>query len=423
MRKILFILFTCFFSILHAQTNAIQNALKNYDYELAIQLISKEKKSADMDFLKAKCYKNIAQYKSSIVLLEEIVRQNPTNISAVNELAESYQLSGNYSKSKFFYFMALQSAPNNRFAQLNYMNSLFKLKDWKSTIKFALPILKKDSLPILYPILGDCYLQVLKPDSSIYFYRKALKNNSEDYNTLSKLSNIYLLSSDYDALLKCTTNYMQTDSSNQVINQYNGIGHCMTKNHPQAIYRLNKLYQQGDSSFVTHFYLGISYFANNDNPDAYFHLKQALKKDSSNVTVYYYLGKAAILSGHQPEGIAYLNKGINKITPKDSVLYNYNYAIAKGYELGNNTERLKYLKLCSKLKPEQKSLLYIIAGVYDNELKKPEEALTYYNLFMATRPTTELGKSQSGIGSYYNATEYRIKEIKEELDSQKVRKK
>jgi len=423
MRKTLFILFTCCFSILHAQTNAIQNALKNYDYELAIQLISKEKKSADMDFLKAKCYKNIAQYKSAIVLLEEIVRQNPTNISAVNELADSYQLSGNYSRSKFFYFMALQSAPNNRFAQLNYMNSMFKLREWKSTIKFALPILKKDSLPVLYPILGDCYLQVLKPDSSIYFYRKALKTNSEDYNTLSKLSNIYLLSSDYDALLKCTSNYMQTDSSNQVINQYNGIGHCMKKNHPQAIYRLSKLYQQGDSSFITHFYLGISYFANNDNPDAYFHLKQALKKDSSNVTVYYYLGKASILSGHQPEGIAYLHKGINKITPKDSVLYNYNYAIAKGYEFGNNTERLKYLKLCSKLKPEQKSLLYIIAGVYDNELKKPEEALNYYNLFMATRPTTELGKSQSGIGSYYNATEYRIKEIKEELDTKKEKKK
>jgi len=423
MKKLLTGFLLCFFSILHAQTNAIQNALKNYDYELAIQLISKEKKSVDMDFLKAKCYKNIAQYKSAIVLLEEIVRQNPTNISAVNELAESYQLSGNYSKSKFFYFMALQSAPNNRFAQLNYMNSMFKLREWKSTIKFALPILKKDSLPVLYPILGDCYLQVLKPDSSIYFYRKALKNNSEDYNTLSKLSNIYLLSSDYDALLKCTTNYMQTDSSNQVINQYNGIGHCMKKNHPQAIYRLNKLYQQGDSSFITHFYLGISYFANNDNPDAYFHLKQALKKDSSNVTVYYYLGKASILSGHQPEGIAYLHKGINKITPKDSVLYNYNYAIAKGYEFGNNTERLKYLKLCSKLKPEQKSLLYIIAGVYDNELKKPEEALNYYNLFMATRPTTELGKSQSGIGSYYNATEYRIKEIKEELDTKKEKKK
>ncbi len=425
MRKILFILFTCCFSILHAQSNAIQNALKNYDYELAIQLISKEKKSADMDFLKAKCHKNIAQYKSAISLLEEIVRQNPTNIAAVNELAESYQLSGNYSKSKFFYFMALQSAPNNRFAQLNYLNSLFKLRDWKSTIKFALPILKKDSLPVLYPILGDCYLQVLKPDSSIYFYRKALKNNSEDYNTLSKLSNIYLLSSDYDALLKCTTNYMQIDSSNQVINQHNGIGHCMKKNHPQAIYRLNKLYQQGDSSFITHFYLGISYFANNDNPDAYFHLKQALKKDSSNVTVYYYLGKAAILSGHQPEGIAYLNKGINKITPKDSVLYNYNYGIAKGYELlGNIPERIKHLKISSKLKPEQKSLLYIIAGIYDHEMKRYDEALEYYNLFMATRPASENSHNQSsGTGSYYNATEYRIKEIKDELNAKKGKRK
>ena len=424
MRKTLFILFACCFSILHAQTNAIQNAPKNYDYELAIQLISKEKKSAELDFLKAKCYKNITQYKSAIVLLEEIVRQNPTNISAVNELAESYQLSGNYSKSKFFYFMALQSAPNNRFAQLNYMNSMFKLRDWKSTINFALPILKKDSLPVLYPILGDCYGQIQKNDSSMYCYSKALQYNPEDYSTLSKLSNIFLQQSKYDPLLYYSNRYLQIDSSNQTINQYNGIGLCMTKNHTQAIYRLNILYQQGDSSFITHFYLGISYFANKENPDAYFHLKQSFKKDSDNVTVYYYLGKAAILSGHQQEGIAYLKRGLDKITPKDSVLYNYNYGIAKGYELlFNNTERIKYLKISSKLKPEQKSLLYIIGGVYDHELKKPEEALTYYNLFMTTRPATELGKIQSGIGSYYNATEYRIKEIKEELDAKKEKKK
>jgi len=424
MKKLLTGFLLCCFSILHAQTNAIQNALKNYDYELAIQLISKEKKSVDMDFLKAKCYKNIAQYKSAIVLLEEIARQNPTNIAAVNELSESYQLSGNYSKSKFFYFMALQSAPNNRFAQLNYLNSLFKLRDWKSTIKFALPILKKDSLSVLYPILGDCYGQLQKNDSSAYCYYKALQYNPEDYSTLSKLSNIFLQQNKYDPLLYYTNRYLQIDSSNQTINQYNGIGLCMTKNHPQAIYRLKKLYQQGDSSFITNFYLGISYYANKENTDAYFHLKQSFKKDSNNVTVYYYLGKAAILSGHQQEGIAYLKRGLDKIIPKDSVLYNYNYGIAKGYEFGNNTERLKYLKLCSKLKPEQKSLLYIIAGVYDNELKKPEEALNYYNLFMATRPTTETSKNQSsGIGSYYNATEYRIKEIKEELDAKKEKKK
>lgn len=47
----------CFSLILSAQNNAIQNALKNYDYELAIKLISKEKRTPELDLLKAKCFK------------------------------------------------------------------------------------------------------------------------------------------------------------------------------------------------------------------------------------------------------------------------------------------------------------------------------------------------------------------------------
>ena len=91
---------------LKAQNNAIQNALKNFEYETAIHLISKEKATPELNYLKATCFKNIARYNDAITLLEE--HKDLANVRAVNELAECYQLKGNYPKAKLYYFMALQ---------------------------------------------------------------------------------------------------------------------------------------------------------------------------------------------------------------------------------------------------------------------------------------------------------------------------
>ncbi len=419
--KSILIGFLIFLSLsIEAQSNAIQRALKSYNYELAIQLITKEKKSAEMDFLKAKCYKNIGQLKPAIGIFEEIVKQDNSNLSAINELADCYQLTGDLSKSKFYYFMALQTEPNNRYMQLNYMNIVYKLRDWNSTISLADSILKKDSLPILYPILGDCYFQISKKDSAIFYYQKELKHIPEDYNTLNKLSRIYLQDNNYNELINCTERYIQSDSSNQQINQYNGIAYCMNKDYDKAIYRLNKLFLQGDSSFLTNYYLGASYLALTDYIPAFDHLSQSYQKDSTNLNLIYYLGRTSILIGHHADGIELLNRGLDLAIPKDSVLFNFYNNIALGYSrLFKYSESLKYYEICNKLKPDNKITLYTIAGIYDNHLNSPKQALKYYNLFIATFPI-EPEKPKEVVenelsGTYYSAVKNRIEELKNNL--------
>jgi len=421
MKKLITGVLLCCSFFLQAQTSAILNALKNYDYELAIKLISKEKKSPEMDFQKAKCFKNIARYTEAIALLEGLVKQDASNIAAINELADSYQSIGSYKKSKFYHFMALQSSPGNRFAQLNYLNSLYKLKDWNQSIKLAHSMLQKDTIPVLLPLLGDCFAQLSKLDSAMYYYEKGLDSNPEDFNTLGKLSKLYLQTEKYDDLVQQTNLYMQTDSTNQLINQYNGIGYCMKKDFNRGIYRLNSLLQQGDSSFLTNYYLGACYFATEDYIMAYDQLTQAYRKDSSNLNLYYYLGKSAIFSGHQQKGIEVLNKGLSRLIPNDSILFNYYYNISQAYSrLFNHSEEIRYLKLCYKCDPDYRLSLYLIAGIYDNALKKPEEALSYYNQFVATRPKTKSASpNATQVASYYNAAEGRIQELKQELGEQK----
>ena len=74
MKKLLTAILLCCALVLQAQNSAIQNALKNFDYEQAIKLISKEKRTPELDLLKAKCYKNIAQYNDAINILEVLVK-------------------------------------------------------------------------------------------------------------------------------------------------------------------------------------------------------------------------------------------------------------------------------------------------------------------------------------------------------------
>ena len=421
----------CCSFFLQAQNNAIQTALKNFDYESAIQLISKEKPSPELDFLKATCFKNIARYNNAITLLEGLVSKDVSNIQVFNELADCYQLKGNYRKAKTYYFLALQTAPASRFAQLNYLNITFKLKEWNQALQQAHSILQNDSLPALYPIMGDCFNQLSRMDSAEYYYKMGMKSNPDDYNTLSKLCKIYLNIGNYDDLTESTDRFIQTDSSNQVINQYNGIGLSMNKSYDRAIYRLNKLVQQGDSSFLTNYYLGASCFSTKDYITAYERLSNAFRIDSTNQSLYYFLGKSAIYSGYKQKGIQILINGVNKLIPKDSELFNYYLNIAFGYSsifneqdvIFNKTQEVKYRKLCYNCNPDYKLGLYNIAEIYDNSLKNPEEALNYYNQFMATRPKTKaIIPKDPQTASYYNVVENRILEIKAEMESKKNKK-
>jgi tetratricopeptide (TPR) repeat protein len=255
-----------------------------------------------------------------------------------------------------------------------------------------------------------------------------MKSNPDDYYTLSKLSKIYLVNDRYNDLINSTNRFIQSDSSNQTINQYNGIGYSMNREYDKTIYRLNKLFLQGDSSFVTNYYLGASYFSTGDYINAYERLSDAFRMDSTNQNLYYFLGKSAIYSGYRQKGIRILTNGINRMIPKDSVLFNYYINICHGYGsifnnqdvIFNKTEEIKYQKLCYKCNPDFKLALYNIAEIYDTSLKNPEEALNYYQLFLATRPKVKANAPKNPqSASYYTAVENRILEIKAEMGTKK----
>ncbi|MCE5331040.1 MAG: hypothetical protein LLF95_02745 [Bacteroidales bacterium] len=406
--------------LVSAQDNAILNALNQYDYQLAIQLMNKEKKSPELEILKAKCYKNLLKYGAATAILENVVRNDSLNIQALSELADCYQSAGNFKSAELIYSNCLRLEPDNQYFHLNYINILYKLKDWDKTAVEIHQAFRRDTIPVLYSLLGDCYWQLDKNDSTIFYYKKCLTYSPEDYNTVFKLSKIYLQTQRYNEMIGCTNDYISIDSTNKTINQYNGIGYCFTQQFDKAILRLEKLYSEGDKSYTTNYFLGSSYFGLKDYYPAYEHLSEAYANDSSNLNLIYYLGRSAILNGKHAAGIAVLNRGLELAIPKDSVLYNFYSHLALGYSRWNKPqEAIKNYEICMKLKPESQITIYTIAGIYDYNLKNAKQALKYYNMFLASFPKEPEKNKEEFLnelsGTYYSAVKHRIEELKTEL--------
>ncbi len=93
MRKLIIPLFILLFisvsSLLRAQnTNPVQEAMANYDYETALSLISQEKPTVPLLYLKGKALKSLGNNSEALKVYEEVIGLDSLNPRAYIEAAE-----------------------------------------------------------------------------------------------------------------------------------------------------------------------------------------------------------------------------------------------------------------------------------------------------------------------------------------------
>ena len=420
MRKLILLSFalTCLGSAF-GQNKNINTAIANFDYRQALHLISKEKPTAQLESLKARCYKNLQEYDRAAAVLEKLAAADTSTVELMVELADVYQLSGNLQKAKNIYRKCIAQNTENSYFRLNYIGILYKLKEWDNTITEITGLLKTDTIAALYPVMGDCFWQKDALDSARVYYYKLLEVRPYDYNTTGKLARLHLQKQEYADLIQCTERYLATDSNNIQMNQYNGIGYYFDKQYDKAILPLLKAYKAGETSFSTNYYLGSSYFGKQDYFSAFDHLSEAYAIDSSNVNLIFHLGRSAIGIGQFQKAISLFDRGIQAMTPKDSTLYNFYSNMGLAYQRAFKlTEAIACYEKCMKALPGMKTPIYKIARMYDYDLKNTKMALKYYNMFLAL-PNNEdqspfdktTGEPQ---GTYYSAIKNRVEELKTE---------
>lgn len=421
MKSHILILVLCFPMVLAAQNSTLlQNALRNYDYEKALILLSKERRNAEVDFQKARCLRNLNRYDEAIDLLLPLSKDENSTVAVVIELAQCYEAVGNLRQAAFFYRMGLDDAPANRFLQLKYLNLKFQLREWDETIRLGRSLLTTDTVAGVLPLLADCYMQINNTDSAGILYKQSIQKFPADYTTVMKLARLCVNANKTEQLVQVTGNYLQLDSANAGVNLYNGIGYFMKKEYPRALSRIGKAYGLGDKTFLTNYYMGATYLALQEYGDAYQYLSKAFVQDSSNINLHYYLSKAGIYSGNSQKVMGILHRAVDELMPGDTVMFNYHYLLSEGYaRLFNYPMQINELNQCYRYKPDFKYALYCIASIYDTRLRKPEEAVAYYIQYLAKAGKPKTNDLQSGL-SCATAAENRLKEIQEEL-KKKVR--
>ncbi len=148
MRKLFITLcFSICCTLLTAQnTNPIQEAMSNYDYETALKLIEQEAApSLPLLYQKGKALKGLGNNPEALSVFQEIVTQDSLNPRAYIEAAECCKSLAKYGEALNYYQEALTINPDNKYVRLQYIGMLMSMKKHREALKESNLLAEHDS--------------------------------------------------------------------------------------------------------------------------------------------------------------------------------------------------------------------------------------------------------------------------------------
>lgn len=406
-----------------AQTNPARDLMQQLRFREAIEWLEKQPETMDNLLLKAESYEKLYEYEAATAMYEKALAQDTTQLSIIISLAESYYQAGDSDKSLEYWTKALQLSPENSYLKTKKAIAHYRISDWEGTIESCREVFETDSVPLLMRMTGDANLQLLRVDSALFYYNKAIEKNPSDYIATNKLANFYYSAQLYPEAIETTGRYLQNINPNQKnVGQLHGMALYSNGDYKEAIEQLELNTQLGDSTYSTSYFLGMSYYASKHYSDAIPWLKKAYLIKADDVNLLYYYGTALSRTYDRKRGIEILQEGVDIIEKQMGMMYDFDISFARAYQgYGNYLKAIEYYKSAIKRQPDKTILLYNIASIYDIT-KNYKEAIDYYERFLKTKPKDlDISKPLVSLGNvemkefYYYLTSNRITKLKEEL--------
>lgn len=321
--------------------------------------------------------------------LDYLKKANPepvTDAKVLSSLAYTSQMAGKLADAESYYLRIYQRDSTNISLLYNLGNlNLRRGNNGKALVYFK-KILQKDSTNFnVYKQLATISYNIgnLKADSG--YLQKANQINPIDPDVAADLSMIFINQKSYQKADTIISKSLAADTANLLLLRQKAIVNYKLERFPQTITLCQQLMFGGAMSSDVINMLGVSYFTEKRYQECISAFGILETNNTASETSFYYTAMSYKALHDQKKAIEYLNKAIKAAISSNVDSY---YA-----EMGDSYDKIHQLN--KAINAYQKSLLYdskpmityyVLANLYDSELKNKAIAAKYYRKYIKANP-------------------------------------
>ena len=403
---------------------AAREAMSRYEYSKAIDLLDKALESTndaseirDLSLQKARCQKKMLRYDAAAQTLASVMKPGALDVEVAGELADCHVSSGKLADALGLYGILSMQHPDNLYFSIQKASLLFKVNDFQGCAEEGKAICQRDSIPSILSLVGASLLKMGQVDSSLAYYRKSLRLNPSNPNTVVSISNILLGKKDYDGTISLAKGFLEREPDNISVAQILGVAYYLKEDQDNAYEVFKQLRKDGDDSYGTMYYSGLNALALNRFEVAQDCFEQAWQTDSSDVrlAVNYAISlardmqirkKDGVLINNTEKAINFFSKAESMAEPDHEIMYKIHNGLGQLYFLKHDIKTaLPHYEAAYEYNPKDNALLVSIG--YCHRLNKNyKTALRYYEKYLS------LGKEGT---KNYNFAKEEVTFVKSEL--------
>lgn len=357
----------------------------------------------------ARYLKSIYKTDEAIEKLSFLVNPEKFDEQVLSELADCHFQSGDYETAAGTYFLLSAAVPGNILYKIRLMQIHSRTKAWPQCIQAGKDVLQLDTIPAVLSLIGDGFRQIEKPDSALWYYRRALAYKPMNENVLSKAMIVLINEEDYDGAIDLSKAFLTEDPDNIVIAPLQGLAHYRKGDYESTISVLQRQEDIGNDTYPIHYYLGQSYWHTNMIAQAEKELTAAWRIDSNDFNLAYSIAavKQEALRSFDGEVKPWLDKALEMILPDSATMYRIHQQYGLGYyrSMRSWDKAIEHYKEAYKYYPKYIQALTTIAYCYEQK-KDYKQAIAWYKKYLAV--------AKPGSKGYEFATD-RIAYLKGEL--------
>ena len=339
----------------------------------------------DSVLTQARYLKSIYKTDDAIEALVSIMSPDCFDEGVMAELADCHFQNGNYDDAADTYTLLTSLVPSNILYKVKLMQTAYRQKAYPQSIQAGRAVLQMDSIPAVYSIVGDSFLQMEQGDSALWYYRKSLSMKPFNETVVSKAFNILVNSEDYDGAIAVCEPVLAEDPDNMKIAPLKGVALFRKGDYDSAIDIFQRQEDIGNDIYPIHYYLGQSYWLTKVIYRAEQELVAAWQIDSSDVNLAYSIA-AVKLEAFRPferDVKPWLDKAWDMIQPDPVLMSRLHQQYGQGYytQLEKWDEAIAHYKEAYRYNPKHYSILSTIGYCYERK-KDYNQALEWYEKYM-----------------------------------------